>query len=239
MDYVVRNVLIGEVKTRLVGLKVETIYVDARIYYIYWGRIETNLEILGCNLRNDGSTDVYSEIFSAWSKTPPCNSLSKITLETEYLDMDGNETYKLSKVLETKRITNSMNKYEVEHQGNLYEWSRKNQQSYQIQLKAIQAVYTATFLAWCYCNSLHTDSVVWNKFMKMSNGNRPGKVKEFLNVMYQNLPGTLGVDTLSTALTGIVERIHPDVLFVGEAESNNVKQACPEGYNWVGGFLKE
>ena len=98
--------------------------------------------------------------------------------------------------------------------------------------------FTATPLVWCYCNSLHTDSIDWNRYMHSSNGNRPGKVKDYIDVMYQNLPGVLGVATLGTQLESIVERIHPDVLFVGEADGDDVKAACPEGYNWVGGSLK-
>ena len=103
---------------------------------------------------------------------------------------------------------------------------------------AILATITATTLVWCHFSSLHTDADSWNKSMHLSNGNRSGKVKDFLDVMYQNLPGVLGVDTLSTQLTSIVARMHPDVLFIGEADSDNVKAACPEGYNWVGGGLK-
>ena len=109
----------------------------------------------------------------------------------------------------------------------------------QLTNKAILAVFTATILAWCYSSSFQTDADSWNKFMHLSNGNRPGKrVKDYLDVMYQNLPGVLGVDILSTQITGIVERMHPDVLFIGEADSENVKAACPDGYNWVGGCLK-
>ena len=62
----------------------------------------------------------------------------------------------------------------------------------------------------------------WNKLMHMANGNKmskPVKVKDFLDVMYQNLPGSLGVTTLGTQLDSIVSRLKPDVLFVGEADS--------------------
>ena len=104
--------------------------------------------------------------------------------------------------------------------------------------KAIMAVLSATTLVWCILSALQTDSVSGNKFMHLSNGNRSGRVKDFIDVMYQNLPGVLGVPTLGTQLVSIVERMHPDVLFVGEADSEDVKAACPEGYNWVGGSLK-
>ena len=81
----------------------------------------------------------------------------------------------------------------------------------------------------------------WNRLMHTLNGNKmskPAKIKDFLDVMYQNLPGTLGVTTLGTQLDSIVSRMKPDVLFVGEADSEDIKAACPEGYVWVGGNLK-
>ena len=99
--------------------------------------------------------------------------------------------------------------------------------------------YSATMLDWWHCctDHLHTDSVAWNKLIRIVNGNK-GKVKDFLDVMYQNLPGSLGVVALGNQLDSIVERIHPDVLFVGEADSEDVKAACPEGYIHAGGGLK-
>ena len=48
----------------------------------------------------------------------------------------------------------------------------------------------------------------------------------------------LGVTTLGAQIGSIVGRINPDVLFIGEADSDDVKAACPDGYNWVGGALK-
>ena len=73
--------------------------------------------------------------------------------------------------------------------------------------------------------------------MHASTGNK-SNVKEYVDVMYQNLPGVLGVANLGTQLESIVERIKPDVMFVGEADGGNIKAACPEGYNWVRGGLK-
>ena len=105
-------------------------------------------------------------------------------------------------------------------------------------LRAIIAYYTATMLVWCTLTKLHTDPIDWNRMMHLSMGNRPGKVKDSLDVMYQNLPGVLGVVTLGTQLDSIVKRLNPDVLFVGEADGDNVKAACPNGYVWVGGTLK-
>ena len=102
---------------------------------------------------------------------------------------------------------------------------------------SISAVFTATMLVWCYSNSLHSDAVYWNQFMHASTGNK-SNVKEYVDVMYQNLPGVLGVANLGTQLESIVERIKPDVMFVGEADGGNIKAACPEGYNWVRGGLK-
>ena len=240
MDCVVVNsIRVGVDQTHLLSL--EKRMVEKLIYLIYWGKVLTtrsdndeyitNLEVLGCILINDRSATLSAESPSAMSNTPPCNSDTTATLDT---DLD----YKLENNLSIKNQLSpnqEVTKQQTQPSRKHKEHQRKR---YRELLKAIMAVYTATFLVWCYCTAIHTDAVVWNKFMKMSNGNRPGKVKEFLNIMYQNLPGTLGVETLSTSLTGIVERIHPDVLFVGEAESNNVKQACPEGYNWVGGSLK-
>ena len=100
-------------------------------------------------------------------------------------------------------------------------------------------LYSATMLDWWHCctNHLHTDSIAWNKSIRIVNGNK-SKVKDFLDVMYQNVPGSLGVVNLSNQLDSIVERIHPDILFVGEADSEDVKAACPEGYIYVGGDLK-
>ena len=97
---------------------------------------------------------------------------------------------------------------------------------------------TATMLDCCLSDLVHTDAVSWNKYMRMSNGNGPGKVKDFVDCMYQNLPGVLSVPILGTQLGTIVTRMNPDVLIVGEADSENVKAACPDGYNWVGGSLK-
>ena len=98
--------------------------------------------------------------------------------------------------------------------------------------------FTATMLVWRHYYFLHTASIVWNKLVRMSNGNRPGKVKEFLDIMYQNLPGVLGVTTLGTQIESIISRLKPDVLFIGEADSDLVRTVCPDGYVWVGGNLK-
>ena len=46
------------------------------------------------------------------------------------------------------------------------------------------------------------------------------------------------MSSLGTQLDSIVSRMKPDVLFVGEANSEDIKAACPEGYVWVGGNLK-
>ena len=102
---------------------------------------------------------------------------------------------------------------------------------------AHRATLTATPLVCGNLTKLQTDSVSWNHFMRMINGNK-GKVKDFLDVMYQNLPGVLGASTLGTQIESIVSRMNPDILFIGEADSENVKQDCPDGYVYVGGSLK-
>ena len=103
---------------------------------------------------------------------------------------------------------------------------------------AIKAYSTATLLDWCYCTNLHTEPAAWNKYMCLSNGNGPGKVKQYLDVLYQNLPGSLGAEKVGTQLDSITKRYKPDVLFIGEADGDDVKSGCPDGYSWVGGSLK-
>ena len=115
---------------------------------------------------------------------------------------------------------------------------RLSKKQFRLKLLALVAYFSATMLVWRYFSHLHTDPIVWNKLVRMSNGNRPGKVKDFLDIMYQNLPGVLGVTTLGTQLESIVSRLRPDVLFVGEADSEDVEASCPDGYVWVGGTLK-
>ena len=106
--------------------------------------------------------------------------------------------------------------------------------------RVIKTHSTATFSDWCYCRSIQTDSNLdWNHHMRMINGNRSGKlVKDSLEVLYQNLPGSLGEDQVGTHLDTITERFKPDILFVGETETEKVKSSCPDGYTWVGGNLK-
>ena len=107
-------------------------------------------------------------------------------------------------------------------------------------INANKATLTATILDWLNLTHLHTDSVAWNHFMRMINGNivKARKVKDFVDVMYQNLPGVLGATTLGTQIESIVSRMNPDVLFIGEADSDEVKDNVPDGYAFVGGTLK-
>ena len=107
-------------------------------------------------------------------------------------------------------------------------------------LNAIKfATLTATYLDWCICARLQTDSMitfVGNQWMRMSNGN--GKVKDTLDILYQNIPGTLGAEEVGTVLDTLISRLEPDVLFLGEVDSTLTKATCPDGYEWVGGNLK-
>ena len=105
-----------------------------------------------------------------------------------------------------------------------------------INIKSVMSL-TATFLDWCHCTHLHTDAnMTGNFWMRMSNGN--GKVKDELDIQYQNIPGSLGVQEVGTVLDTMVSRLKPDVLFLGEVDSSLTKAACPDGYSWVGGHLK-
>ena len=77
----------------------------------------------------------------------------------------------------------------------------------------IFATLTATYLDWCLCTKLQTGSAdtanfacnfVSNHWMRMSNGN--GKVKDTLDIQYQNIPGTLGVEEVGTVLDTLISR---------------------------------
>ena len=109
----------------------------------------------------------------------------------------------------------------------------------ELKLKIIEINLTATTLDWRNSVTIQTDSVSWNRFMRLTNGNGPKKLNDYIDCMYQNLPGVLGVTTLGAQIGSIVSRLNPDVLFIGEANSEDVKSACPDGYNWIGGSLKD
>ena len=74
--------------------------------------------------------------------------------------------------------------------------------------------------------------------MRMTNGNRVGNCKDSLDIFYQNLPCTLSAESVGTQLDSLVERFKPDILFIGEADSDLVRSACPEGYTFVDGNIK-
>ena len=176
-----------------------------------------------------------SKIPSIFSISPPRPTLAKATLLTDLkLNVITSNKQPTFEQETTSLYRTSRSRFQNRaHPSKLY--YRQQQHHHEtIKSKPVQAILTATALVWCFSDLVHTDSIAWNRYMHSINGNRPGKVKDFGDIMYQNLPGTLGVDTLGTQLSSIVERIKPDVLFVGEAHSENVKAACPDGYNWVG-----
>ena len=119
---------------------------------------------------------------------------------------------------------------------------RIDKETSSIKQRTSKVYSTATELVWCDLSKLQTDSIAWNRFMRLSNGNGTGKakvkVKAFLDIMYQNLPCTLATSTVGTQLETLVTRYKPDILFLGEADGEDVKAGCPEGYAWVGGSLK-
>ena len=125
----------------------------------------------------------------------------------------------------------------------------KNKRKFHQQAIRYKNTVTATMLDWRLC-AIQTDAkpvacnVVrfshksWNHLIRSINGNRSGKVQKSLTVMYQNLPCTLNVTSLGTLLGSLVERLSPDILFVGEANSEDVRVACPGGYAWLSGHQK-
>ena len=74
--------------------------------------------------------------------------------------------------------------------------------------------------------------------MRMMNGNRVGNSKDSLDIMYQNLPCTLNAESVGTQLDSLTERFKPDILFIGEADSDLVRSGCPDGYAFVDGNIK-
>ena len=200
---------------------------------IYRPGLELELGIVFDNCRQLGNTLELSSINPIIFEQSSSIAQSDLNSYVRLTDPNSNSNQRTTaeKLKMELLIKNEPVKKQMSKKQNL-------RMKYKTKNLATMAILTATILVWCYSVALHTDSASWNKFMHLSNGNRSGKVKDFIDVMYQNLPGVLGVPTLVTQLVSIVKRMRPDVLFIGEADSDDIKAACPEGYNWVGGSLK-
>ena len=100
---------------------------------------------------------------------------------------------------------------------NVSRWSRRRVAEVKLQQKFLQTAnidtlgimsLTATILAWLTLADIQTDALDWghstisNKWMSMSNGN--GKMSNELDVMYQNVPGSLGVEEVGVILDTLV-----------------------------------
>ena len=73
-----------------------------------------------------------------------------------------------------------------------------------------------------------------NKLQKVINGNR----KELV-VMSQNIPQGTNRDSVGVYLDTIINSYKPAVLFLNEIKADIVKEACPEGYLFIPGSLKD
>ena len=75
-----------------------------------------------------------------------------------------------------------------------------------------------------------------NVYMKSYNGN----IKTpYFDLLHQNLPGTLSVESLQIQLELIVRRYHPAVLVVSEASTAKLQHVHLDSYVWIRGKLKD
>ena len=58
-------------------------------------------------------------------------------------------------------------------------------------------------------------------------------------VMSQNIPQGTNKDLVGVYLDSIINSYKPAVLFLNEIKADVVQEACPEGYNFIPGSLKD